>query len=100
MKCLKLNSNGDVIINNNKISMIEGAELTAQTVKTLLGTNQGEWFGNLDEGISFQNILGKNRTMAKGATTISGGSSQSSGMTETEELILAAKLRKRLGGDT
>lgn len=100
IKSFKLDSNGDVVIKDNKISMVEGAELTAQTVRTVLGTNKGEWFSNLDEGISFKNILGKTRRAVKPVNVATGGtSSQSSGMTETEELAVAAKLRKRLDGD-
>ena len=80
--------------------MIKGTELKAQTVKTVLGTNNGEWFGNPDEGISFRNILGKNRTLVKtGDIANNTASNQSNGMTETEELALAARLRKRLDGD-
>ena len=98
MKSFKLDSNGDVVIKNGNIAMVDGAELTAQTVRTLLGTNKGEWFGNLDEGISFKNILGKNRKSVK-ENTSGGITSHSSGMTETEELAIAARLRKRLDGD-
>ena len=95
IKGFLLDSNGDVVIKNSQISMIDGAELTAQTVRTVLGTNNGEWFGNPDEGISFRNILGKNRTAVENVATVGGGSSsQSGGMTETEELVIAARLRK------
>ena len=52
-------SNGDVVIKNGEIQMVSGAELTRQTVETVLGTNKGEWFFNVDEGITFSNILGK-----------------------------------------
>ena len=52
-------SNGDVVIENGEIQMVSGAELTRQTVETVLGTNKGEWFFNADEGITFSNILGK-----------------------------------------
>lgn len=100
IKGFLLDNNGDVVIKDGKIAMVEGAELKAQTVKTVLGTNNGEWFGNPDEGISFRNILGKNRTAVKAGNATNGGTSnQSSGMTETEELALAARLRKRLDGD-
>lgn len=100
IKGFLLDNNGDVVIKDNKISMTEGTDLTAQTVRTVLGTNNGEWFGNSDEGISFRNILGKNRSAVRTSNTTSvGTSSQSDGMTEAEEFALAARLRKRLDGD-
>ena len=81
--------------------MIEGSDLTAQTVRTVLSTNKGEWFGNPDEGINFRNILGKNRVAVKSVNTLGGATAnQSGGMTETEELVIAARLRKRLDGDS
>lgn len=61
MKGFALNSNGDVIIENNKIKMVDGAELIRQTVLTVLGTNKNEWFLNIDEGIDFSNLLGKKK---------------------------------------
>ena len=52
---------GDIVIENNEIQMVSGAELTRQTVETVLNTNKGEWFFDSDEGITFSNILGKNQ---------------------------------------
>ena len=43
-----------------KIRMVDGNELLAQTVRTVIGTNKGEWIFNKNEGISFKNLLGKN----------------------------------------
>lgn len=39
--------------------MVEGNELLLQIIKTVLGTNKGEWVLNPDEGITFANITGK-----------------------------------------
>lgn len=61
MKGFALDSNGDVIIEKNKIKMVDGAELIRQTVQTVLGTNKYEWFLNIDEGIDFNNLLGKKK---------------------------------------
>lgn len=55
-----LDQNGDVVIQNNKIVMVSDNELTRQTMRTVVGTNNGEWFLNTDEGINFKNILVKN----------------------------------------
>lgn len=55
-----LDKNNDILISNNQIQMINGSELTTQTVKTLIGTKLEEWCLNASEGITFRNILGKN----------------------------------------
>lgn len=62
MKGFALDSNGDLLIENNRIQMINGNELVRQTVERVLHTNKGEWFLNLDEGITFSNILGKQKS--------------------------------------
>ena len=40
--------------------MIDGNNLLVQKVQKVLSTNKNECFYNDDEGITFQNILGKN----------------------------------------
>lgn len=60
MKTFKLDQYGDVVITNNQIELVEGVELIAQTLKRVLNTNLGEWFGDEDEGIDFYVILTKN----------------------------------------
>ena len=60
MKGFKINESGDVVITNNQIELVEGVELVAQTVKQVLNTHIGEWFGDKDEGIDRYTILNKN----------------------------------------
>ena len=60
MKSFKLDANGDVVMKNNQIEIVEGVELIAQTIKSVLNTNLGEWFGDKEEGIDYQVILTKN----------------------------------------
>lgn len=60
MKGFKLTADGDIDFSENDIAMVDGIELTKQTVQSVLGTNKGEWFLNPDEGINFNNLLGKN----------------------------------------
>ena len=50
---------GDIAIENGEIEQIEGDELTAQTIQQVLSTNKDEWLFDTDEGIEFDNILGK-----------------------------------------
>lgn len=54
-----LDENKDVKIENGDVQLVSGNKLTRQTVECILGTNKGEWCLNTDEGIRFENILGK-----------------------------------------
>lgn len=55
-----LDEKGDVLIENNEISIVTGDSLLKQKVWSALRTNLGEWFFDLDEGVDFGNLLGKN----------------------------------------
>lgn len=59
MKGFALDQNGDVLIENNQISIANGNSLLQQKVWSVLRTNLGEWFFNWDEGVDFDNLLGK-----------------------------------------
>lgn len=59
MKGFALDEKGDVLIENNEISIVVGDSLLQQKVWTVLHTNLGEWFFDPDEGIDFHNLLGK-----------------------------------------
>lgn len=54
-----LDQNGDVLIENNEISIVVGDSLLQQKVWTVLRTNLGEWFFDLEQGVDFKNLLGK-----------------------------------------
>lgn len=60
MKTFKLDTNGDVVISENKIEMVSGVELVMQTLKQVLNTNLAEWFSDEEEGIDYSVILTKN----------------------------------------
>lgn len=61
MKTFKLDSNGDVVINNNnQIELVEDLELVVQTLKQVINTNLGEWFSDEEEGIDYHVVLTKN----------------------------------------
>ena len=53
--------NGDILIEKGEIQMTSGADLLRQTVETVLNTNKGEWWLDVDEGITYSNILGKHQ---------------------------------------
>jgi len=59
MKGFAMEQNGDVLIENNQISMANSSSLLQQQVRSVLHTNLGEWFFDWDQGIDFDNLLGK-----------------------------------------
>lgn len=52
--------NGDLVIENDELQMVDGDELLRQKVQEVISTNKGEWFTDWEQGITFSNILGKN----------------------------------------
>ena len=60
MKGFALDSNGDLLIENNEISLVVGDSLLQQKVQTVLRTNLREWFFDWEQGVDFNNLLGKN----------------------------------------
>lgn len=59
MKSFLLDSKGDIVIADGKIQMVSGNDLKRQSCETVIGTNNGEWFLNLDEGINHRAIVCK-----------------------------------------
>lgn len=59
MKGFELDESGDVLMENNEISMAAGDELLRQKVGTVLQTHLKEWFFDWAQGIDFGNLLGK-----------------------------------------
>lgn len=57
-----LDEKGDIVIENGSIATVSDNELTAQTLRTIMGTNKGEWFMDEEEGIRFSYLLGKGIT--------------------------------------
>ncbi len=61
MKGFELDENGDVYIEKTRMQMVDKKELLRQKVISVLRTNKGEWFLNPNEGIIFDNLLGKKK---------------------------------------
>ena len=59
MTGFKIDDNGDVVIENEKIQIVSDTNLIAQTVRQVLKTNLGEWWLNESEGIDFKALLAK-----------------------------------------
>lgn len=51
--------NGDVVVDKT-IEMVDGSELLRQKCELVIGTNQGEWSYDPEEGIDFRVVLRKN----------------------------------------
>ena len=60
MKSFLLDNKGDIVIKGGKIQFTSGNDLKRQTIETVIGTNNGEWFLDPDEGINHRAVLGKN----------------------------------------
>lgn len=60
MKGFAMDENGDVLIENGAISLAVGDNLLQQKVCAVLRTNLKEWFFDWEQGIDFDNLLGKN----------------------------------------
>lgn len=73
MKGFKLDENGDISITDGQIDMVSDIALEKQTIKTVLRTNKGESPFNADEGIDYNQILGKGVTSDMVKTQIQSG---------------------------
>lgn len=98
MKGFALDENGDLLIINNEIVMIHGTDLLRQKVETVLNTNKGEWSLNVEEGINFSNILGKNTETTKPRAKSGSGDSRINDI-NSKAIALSQRLSKRLDGE-
>ena len=102
IKGFALDSNGDVLIENNEIQMVNGTELTLQTIKSVLGTKKGEWFGDWNEGVDYDSILGKKRYAAQNSAIGNQYIQEIKELKEAndaQEQALNQRLAKRLDGE-
>lgn len=60
MKGFALDDSGDLLIENNEISIVVGESLIQQKVTNVLHTNLKEWFFDWEQGVDYGNLLGKN----------------------------------------
>lgn len=59
MKTFELDENGDVIIENNNVKIVEGREELIQQIKLIFRSKQGEWFFNEEYGLNYDNLFQK-----------------------------------------
>lgn len=103
MKGFMLDEHGDVVIDAGEIQMVHGVELTAQTIKSVLQTQKGEWFLDWEEGINHNEILGKKRYATKGDAISEQYTKEIKEIERKnaeDEQALSDLLAKRLDGET
>lgn len=58
MKTFEIDATGDLVFDTqNSLIMVEYNDEIEQSFRLLLGTNQGEWFLNLNFGLDFYNSI-------------------------------------------
>lgn len=72
MKSFKLDNNGDLIIENGDLVMIDGRDELVQSIDRILTTNVGEWFLSMGFGLDYQAIQGKGKAKGNIKLTITG----------------------------
>ena len=88
---------GDLLIESGNIQMAHGTELTKQTIKTVLGTQKGEWFLNWEEGIDHNTLLGKKRYASQNSAIDNQYLNEINSLKQDEN-ELSKRLEKRLDG--
>src|SRR5690625_4585568 len=58
MQSLKLNRDGDLVMRNGDLQLVDNKVELAQTIRTLLQTNKNEWFLNPEMGFEHSVVLG------------------------------------------
>ena len=105
MKGFALDEQGDLLIENGEIQMVHGADLTKQTIKSVLGTKNGEWFLDWEEGIDYNAIFGKKRYASQNTPLDNqllaeiDEMKQQSAQNDKDKQALNELLEKRLDGD-
>ncbi|WP_051291496.1 DUF2634 domain-containing protein [Fictibacillus gelatini] len=86
---------GDIVIENGDIAMIEGDEELAQSVRMLLQTRKGEFFLEEDHGLVFDHILGKDFNLDEARDDIIEAISQEDRIASVEEIAFNDDLQSR-----
>ncbi|MCA0980246.1 DUF2634 domain-containing protein [Exiguobacterium aestuarii] len=88
MKDLKL-KDGDLVIWENDVSLVDGKEEVAQSLLNAVGTNIGEFQLEPDMGIEFFNILGKGVTKEDIQAEVFAGLSQEERVETVDEISVS-----------
>lgn len=92
---IALGPDGDLLIDENGLSLISGLEGIAQLVRFRLGMFKGEWFLNLDIGVDWYSLLGEHYDEAKTRAVIAAEIADVPGVLAVTELSIAFDGRTR-----
>lgn len=88
---------GDIVIDNGDIVMVEDDEELAQSIQSILQTRKGEFFLEPDHGLSFDNLLGKQANQHEARDDIIEAVSQEPRVAAVTDVVISddRKIRKR-----
>lgn len=72
--------------------MVDGNELQRQKVQEVISTNKGEWPFDLEQGIKFDNVLGKGVTDEEMRAEIEDG------LQQVDEKLIISEFTRELNG--
>lgn len=94
MKDLKVDINGDLVIDNDDLMYVSGEELIRQKIKLILSTNKTEWLFDKNQGIDFFAMLTKNPDRERIYNTIINGLTQADENMIIENFDITTKQRR------
>ena len=94
MKDLKVDINGDLVIDNDDLMYVSSEELMRQKIKLILSTNKTEWLFDKNQGIDFFAMLTKNPDRERIYNTILDGLTQVDENMIIEKFDITTKQRR------
>lgn len=70
MKSFKVSNNGDLIIENGDLVIVDKHEEIRQSIERILTTNINEWFLDIDFGLDYSAMQGKGKAKERIKLTI------------------------------
>jgi hypothetical protein len=94
VKDLKL-QDGDLVLENDDLAIVDGADELRQTVYIGMQTNRGEWFLNPEIGIRHAVFVGKNPNDEEMRAEIIRGAMQDERVQSVEDIVIERNTRER-----
>lgn len=85
---------GDIVVSDNDLQLVEGIEEVGQCVEVTFGTNKEEWFLNHELGIDYLKVVDKS-TEAQARNEIIQGIAQESRIETIDELTISDNKSER-----
>lgn len=88
---------GDLVIENNELILIDGDEELAQSIRSALQTRKGEFFLEPEHGLVFDNLIGKAANQDEARDDIIEATSQEPQVSSVTDIVFTddRKTRKR-----